>query len=54
LAVIDAGDNNFSEGQVYVALSRVKSLEGLSLTSFSSDAIMANQKVLDFYNNLKK
>lgn len=53
LAIIDAGDNNFAEGQIYVALSRVKSLEGLSLTSFSSDAIMANQKVLDFYNSLK-
>lgn len=54
LAIVDAGDNIFDCGQVYVALSRVRSLEGLSLTSFEPDTIEANQKVLNFYNDLKK
>ena len=46
---VDAGINVFSEGQTYVALSRVKTLEGLTLISFDPDSIEANQKVLDFY-----
>ena len=39
----------FEEGQAYVALSRVKKLEGLYLKGFSADKIKANQKVVDFY-----
>lgn len=42
----------FEEGQAYVALSRVKKLEGLYLKGFSADKIKANQKVVDFYKNL--
>lgn len=55
LAIVDCGDNVFECGMAYTSLSRVKSLEGLSLTAFDPDSIMANQKVLDFYeNNLKR
>ena len=42
--------NTFSEGQVYVALSRVRDLEGLYIKSFDINNIKANKKVLEFYN----
>ncbi|MDR2527116.1 MAG: AAA family ATPase [Rickettsiales bacterium] len=40
---------SFTEGQVYVALSRVKTLDGLFLDNFNIDGIMANEKVIEFY-----
>ena len=40
----------FEYGQTYVALSRVKSLDGLYLTGFDSSKIKVNPKVRDFYN----
>ena len=41
--------NSFSEGQVYVALSRCKSLEGIKLTqSLDEKSIKVNPKVVDF------
>lgn len=43
--------NTFSEGQVYVALSRVRDLDGLYIKSFDINNIKANKKVLDFYMN---
>ena len=49
LVEADIGDNVFTYGQSYVVLSRVKSLEGLSLISFNRDKIMANPKVLEKY-----
>ena len=52
LAQIDAGDSIFECGQTYVALSRVKSLEGLYLTSFQPHQIKINRKVRDFYRKL--
>ena len=52
-AIIDIGKNIFEYGQTYVALSRVKSLDGLYLTSFDYNKIMANPKVKQFYNNIK-
>jgi len=48
-AEIDVGSSVFECGQTYVALSRVKSLEGLYLTSFDINKIKINRKVRDFY-----
>lgn len=39
----------FAEGQVYVAISRVKSLEGLFIESFNVNNVKANKKVIEFY-----
>lgn len=39
----------FACGQAYVALSRVKSLDGLYLANFNPNLIRANQAVVDFY-----
>ena len=51
-AEIDIGSGVFECGQTYVALSRVKSLEGLYLTSFDASKILINKKVREFYDNL--
>jgi ATP-dependent DNA helicase PIF1 len=51
-AEIDAGNGIFECGQTYVALSRVKSLDGLYLTSFNPSKIIVNKKVKAFYLNL--
>jgi ATP-dependent DNA helicase PIF1 len=53
-AEIDAGRSIFECGQTYVALSRVKSLEGLYLTSFDVNKIRINKKVREFYDDLRK
>ena len=52
VAEIDAGTNIFECGQTYVALSRVKSLEGLYLTSYDAKKIRINRKVQEFYQGL--
>ena len=52
VAEIDAGAGIFECGQTYVALSRVKSLEGLYLTSFDATKIRINKKVQQFYQSL--
>jgi len=52
-AEIDAGRGIFECGQTYVALSRVKSLNGLYLTSFDATKIRINKKVKDYYEVLK-
>lgn len=43
----------FECGQVYVALSRIKTLDGLYLKSFNPSKVLANNTVVDFYNRLK-
>jgi len=52
-AEIDVGSGIFECGQTYVALSRVKSLDGLYLTSFDAKRIRINKKVKDFYESLE-
>jgi len=53
---LDAADidfsNIFTAGQAYVALSRVRSLEGITLHGFSLEKILINHEARDFYNNL--
>ena len=49
-ALIDIGNQIFECGQTYVALSRVKSLEGLYLKGFDYRKIKINKKVYEFYN----
>merc|ERR1712034_36950 len=44
----------FTYGQAYVALSRVTSLEGLRLASFSGSVVRAHPKVIRFYNSFKE
>lgn len=51
-AKIDIGCGIFEAGQTYVALSRVKSLDGLYLTSFDISKIIVNRKVHEFYETL--
>jgi ATP-dependent DNA helicase PIF1 len=52
MAQIDAGSNIFECGQTYVALSRIKSLDGLYLTAFDPQKIRVNKKVQQFYDSL--
>lgn len=42
----------FTYGQAYVALSRVTSLEGLSMTGLSVTTIKAHPRVLEFYRKM--
>lgn len=43
----------FCEHQVYVALSRIKSLDGLYIDNFDENTIKINKKIIQFLNNLK-
>jgi len=48
MAEIDVGSSVFECGQTYVALSRVRSLDGLYLKSFDPKQILVNSKVKKF------
>lgn len=50
-AEIDLG-GTFADHQVYTALSRLKTIEGLTLTNFSPDHIKVNKECLNFYENI--
>lgn len=53
-AIIDVGQA-FAAGQVYVALSRLRGLEGLTLkTRIQSNAIYSDQEVVNFTENTEK
>jgi len=49
MAIMDLGGSIFTEGQIYVALSRVRSLEGLYLVAFDPRKIRVHPKVVEFY-----
>ncbi len=44
----------FERGQVYVAMSRVKSLDGLYLKSFDPEKVLCDEKVAEFYEQLEE
>ena len=52
MAEIDIGRGIFECGQTYVALSRVKNLDGLYLSNFEPKKIKTNKKVKQFYQEI--
>jgi ATP-dependent DNA helicase PIF1 len=52
-AWMDVGDDIFEYGQAYVALSRVKTLDGLYLSHFNPTKIRANPIVQQFYSTIR-
>jgi ATP-dependent DNA helicase PIF1 len=52
-AEVDVGSGIFECGQTYVALSRVKSLNGLYLTSFDASRIRINKRAKEYYTSLR-
>lgn len=52
VAQIDAGRHIFECGQTYVALSRIKNIDGLYLSAFDFKKIKVNKKVKTFYEKL--
>lgn len=54
VAQIDAGQNIFECGQTYVALSRIKNIDGLYLSSFDPKKIRVNKKVQVFYKKIQE
>ncbi len=42
----------FADGQIYVALSRVRSLEGLYIDGLDFNRIKANPEIVEFYSNI--
>ena len=53
VAEVDAGHNTFAAGQAYVALSRVRTLEGLHLTAYNRNKVMVDSRVREFYQRIK-
>ena len=53
-AIIDLGYSVFEDSMCYVALSRVRSLEGLFLKAFQPSRITTNKHALNFYEELEE
>ena|SRR5947199_67872 len=51
---MDIGNNVFSCGQVYVALSRVTSSNGLHLINYDPSSVKASEGAITEYNHLKR
>ena len=45
-AVVDLGKDEFAHGMVYVALSRVKSLEGVCVVGLTRSAFQKNDRAV--------
>lgn len=54
MAEIDIGSSIFEEGQTYVALSRVRDLNGLYIRTLDPWGIKANDKVLKYYASIQR
>jgi ATP-dependent DNA helicase PIF1 len=52
IAEIDIGSSVFEFGQTYVALSRIRSLNGLYLSNFNPHKIKTNPSVSAFYKTI--
>ena len=52
-AIVDLSDNVFCAGMAYVAMSRVRTLEGLHLTAFDPRSIIVNNSCLEEVNRLR-
>ena len=52
-AIVDLSDSVFCAGMAYVAMSRVRTLEGLHLTAFDPQSIIVNNSCLEEVNRLR-
>ena len=53
-AVVEAGNSIFTCGQIYVALSRVTTLQGLHLINYDPSSVKAQESAIIEYNRLRK